>query len=177
MRSHHRFHHFSGLIGLLGLLLLAGQPACEKGLDPAVGIEGTVYFPVDSVTHSVSFPDSLEGAVVIVAETANYSSVDSFFAHLVGYSAALDTSRAAANYYVQLPSGIYLVGVVGLKISLTDLLFMSGDSLARHPEYFQPIGIYKTPESTYPFTSIYVSDGEVLSDIDISVDYAFELPF
>ncbi len=67
--------------------------------------------------------------------------------------------------------------MVGLKIPLLQLLLLPGDSLAAHPEYFQPLGIYKTPESIFPFTSIYVSDEEVLADIDITVDYGFELPF
>lgn len=151
---------------------------CEKGLDPVSGIEGIVRFPVDSLSGAVVFPDSLEGAVVVVADfSPDYSSVDSFFAHIVAYGSALDTSMAAAPYYIQLPPGIYFVGVVGVKISLAEVLFTPLDSLAVHPEYFQPIGLYKIPGGLFPITSIRVGEEERVSDIDIDVDYNLELPF
>jgi len=158
--------------------LLWGFQRCEEGLDPVAGIEGIVHFPVDSVSGVVMFPDSLEGAVVVVAEfRTDYSSVDSFFAHIVAYGSALDVTAEEAPYYIQLPSGFYLVGVVGIKISLAEILFTPTDSLALHPEYFQPIGLYKIPGGQSPITSVRVGEEELVSHIDIDVDYDLELPF
>lgn len=152
--------------------------SCEEGLDPVTGIEGVVHFPVDSLTETVNFPDSLEGAVVVVADfSPTYTAVDSFFAHIVAYSAALDTTLAEAPYYVQLAPGFYFVGVVGLTKPLTEILFMPLDSLSAHPEYFKPIGLYHLPESTLGISSIRVGEGEWLTEIDIDVDYELELPF
>lgn len=152
--------------------------SCEEGLDPVAGIEGVVRFPTDSLTGAVNFPDSLEGAVVVVADfSPTYTAVDSFFAHIVAYSAALDTTLAAAPYYVQLAPGFYFVGVVGLTEPLTEILFLPLDSLVQHPEYFKPIGLYHLPESTLGISSIRVGEGEWLTEIDIDVDYELELPF
>ncbi|MBU1065540.1 hypothetical protein KKC74_12160 [bacterium] len=161
------------------MALLWGFQRCEEGLDPVAGIEGVVHFPVDSVGGAVVFPDtSMKGAVVVVADfSPDYSSVDSFFAHIVAYGSALDTSVAEAPYYIQLSPGIYFVGVVGLKISLAEILFTPADSLALHPEYFQPIGLYKIPGGLYPITSIRVGEEELVSNIDIDVNYDLELPF
>ncbi|MDO9547949.1 MAG: hypothetical protein Q7J65_03165, partial [Candidatus Marinimicrobia bacterium] len=85
--------------------------SCEEGLDPVAGIEGVVHFPVDTLSGAVVFPDSLVDAVVVVAEfSLDYSSVDSFFAHIVAYGSALGTTVEEAPYYIQLPPGIYFVG-------------------------------------------------------------------
>lgn len=159
-------------------LITAIMVSCEKGLEPVAGVEGVVRFPADSLTGAVDFPDTLKGAVVVVAEFSHtYTSVDSFFAHIVATSAALDTTLAAAPYYVQLAPGFYFVGVVGLTRPLAEILFMPLDSLARHPEYFKPIGLYHLPESLLGISSIRVGEAEWLTAIDIEVDYGLELPF
>ncbi|MCK4641833.1 MAG: hypothetical protein KAU06_10880, partial [Candidatus Marinimicrobia bacterium] len=77
---------------------------CEKGLEPVEGIQGTVSFPVDSLTGAVIWPDSLRGAFVIIAEFQYplYNSIDSLFAHLVTYSDPLDTSEKEQDYFIQL---------------------------------------------------------------------------
>jgi len=152
---------------------------CEKGLDPVAGIEGVVRFPMDSLSGAVMFPGSLTGAVVVVAEfRTDYASVDSFIAHIVAYGSALDTSLAEAPYYIQLVPDFYFVGVVGIReITLAEILFMPRDSLAAHPDYFQPIGLYQVPEALTSISSVRVGEEELVTDIDIDVDYDLELPF
>ena len=160
------------------LITAAWLVSCEEGLDPVAGIEGVVRFPTDPLTGAVDFPDTLKGAVVVVAEfSPTYTAVDSFFAHIVATSAALDTTQADAPYYVQLAPGFYFVGVVGLTKPLAEILFMPLNSLAQHPEYFKPIGLYHLPESTLGISSIRVGEAEWLTAIDIDVDYGLELPF
>jgi len=178
MQKQYQHDRIITAIWILCIALLGGLQHCEEGLDPVAGIEGVVRFPVDSLSGAVVFPDSLKGAVVVVAEfRPDYASVDSFFAHIVAYGAALDTTVAEAPYYIQLPADFYFVGVVGLKISLAEILFTPMDSLAAHPEYFQPIGLYKIPGGILPIASIRVGEEELVSDIDIVVDYDLELPF
>ncbi|MDO9547593.1 MAG: hypothetical protein Q7J65_01335 [Candidatus Marinimicrobia bacterium] len=179
MRNQRYHYQIITAICILWMALVWGFQRCEEGLDPVAGIEGIVHFPVDLVSGVVMFPDSLKGAVVVVAEfRTDYSSVDSFFAHIVAYGSALDTTVAEAPYYIQLPSGFYLVGVVGIKnISLAQILFTPADSLALHPDYFQPIGLYKIPGGSLPMASVRVGEEELVSDINIDVDYDLELPF
>jgi len=175
-----KYRHTYFITLFIGILLLAatGWQGCEEGLDPVSGIEGVVRFPVDSLSGAVVVPDSLEGAVVIAAEfSLDYSSVDSFFAHIVAYGPALDTTVAEAPYYLQLPPGFYIVGVVGFKISPAEILFMPKDSLALHPEYFQPVGLYKIPDGLLPVASVRVGEAELVSGIDIDIEYDLELPF
>lgn len=152
---------------------------CEKGLEPVEGIQGTVSFPVDSASDAVIWPDSLRGAFVIIAEFQFplYDSIDSLFAHLVTYSDPLDTLEKEQGYFIQLKPGYYLGGVVAVTLSVTDLLFLPLDSLAAHPEYFIPIGLYTPPGSAFPMGTIRVWDDEITEDIDITVDYDLELPF
>jgi len=153
---------------------------CEKGLEPVEGIQGVVSFPVDSLTGAMIWPgpDSLQGAFVIIAEFQFplYDSIDSLFAHLVAYSDPLDTLEKEQDYFIQLKPGYYLGGVVGVTQSVADLLFLPIDSLAAHPEYFIPIGLY-TPSSAFPMGTIRVWEDELTEDIDITVDYDLELPF
>ena len=178
MQNQSQHHRIITTFFILCIILPGWFQHCEDGLDPVAGIEGVVRFPVDSLSGVVVFPDSLEGAVVVAAEfRPDYASVDSFFAHIVAYGAALDTTVAEAPYYIQLPPDFYFVGVVGLKISLAEILFMPMDSLAAHPEYFQPIGLYTIPGGILPIASVRVGEEELVSDIDIVVDYDLELPF
>ncbi len=163
---------------LWGLLSL-GIISCEKGLPPVSGIEGQVRMPIDSITHQLIWPDSLHGAFVVVVEFTYpfYTSLDSFFAHLVAYSDPLDTSRVVQDYFIQLKSGIYVVGAVGIKVPVSQIVFMPRDSLKTHPEYFVPIGLFKEPASQFPLSSVNVKPGEITSGIDLSLDYNIELPF
>jgi len=160
-------------------LAIVGLGGCEKGLDPVNGFEGKIYLPTDSVTQQISWPDSLYGAVVVVAEFKYplYTSIDSFFAHIVTYGDPLDTSRAEQDYFIQIRSGNYLAGVVGLKVPVTTVMFMPRDSLARHPEYFSAIGLYVSPGSLLPISTVGVFEDEITAGIDIRVDYNLQLPF
>jgi hypothetical protein len=161
------------------LLLVLICFTCEKGLEPVEGIQGTVIFPVDSISGALIWPDSLQGAFVIIAEFQYplYNSIDSLFAHLVTYSDPLDTLEKEQDYFIQLKPGYYLGGVVGVTRTVVDLLFLPLDSLAAHPEYFIPIGLYTPPGSAFPMGTIRVWDDEITEDIDITVDYDLELPF
>ncbi|MCK4715988.1 MAG: hypothetical protein KAT54_04215 [Candidatus Marinimicrobia bacterium] len=161
------------------LLLVLICFTCEKGLEPVEGIQGTVIFPVDSISGALIWPDSLQGAFVIIAEFQYplYNSIDSLFAHLVTYSDPLDTLEKEQDYFIQLKPGYYLGGIVGVTKSVMELLFLPLDSLAAHPEYFIPIGLYTPPGSPFPMGTIRVWDDEITEDIDITVDYDLELPF
>lgn len=152
---------------------------CEQGLKPVSGIEGTISLPIDSATQQIIWPDSLYGAVAVVAEFTYpfYTSLDSFFKHIVAYGEPIDTCRREQGYFIQLKSGIYVVGVVGLKAPVAQIIFMPKDTLANHPEYFQPIGLYKSPNSPLPVSSINVRSGEITSGIDITLQYDLVLPF
>jgi hypothetical protein len=162
------------IIGL-GLLLLIWGVGCEGGLTTEEGIQGTVRFPVDTTTNKVDFPDSLAGAFVVVADFGLYTSIDSFFANIVGYSDPLDTTQQETEYYIQLFPGVYFAGIVGTTKSITEIYFMSLDSLAAHPEYFKPIGLYKL--SGNDISSLLVRDDELTENVDIEIDYNLVLPF
>jgi hypothetical protein len=161
---------------IVSVVFLSG---CEQGLQPVGGIEGTITFPIDSVTQQIIWPDSLYGAVAVVAEFAYpfYTSLDSFFKHIIAYGEPIDTSQNEQDYFIQLKSGIYVVGVVGLKVPVAQIIFMPKDTLVSHPEYFQPIGLYKSVDSPLPISSINVRSGEVTSGIDITLQYDLVLPF
>jgi len=162
------------LVGLT-LLIFIFSNSCENGLKTEEGIQGKVIFPLDSITGEVNFPDSLKGAFVVVADFDFYTSVDSFFANIVTYSDPLDTTRSESEYYIQLLPGVYLAGVVGTTKSVAEIYFMSMDSLAAHPDYFQPIGLFKLPGND--ISSILVRDDELTENIDIEIDYNLVLPF
>lgn len=163
------------------ILILCGLwlSTCERGLQPVSGIEGTITIPVDSTTGRLIWPDSLYGAVVVVAEFTYpfYNSLDSFFHHIVAYGDPIDTSRLSQDYFVQLPSGIYVAGVVGLKAPIAQVIFLPKDSLANHHEYFQPIALYKAPSSPLPISSINVESEKVTTGIDMTLQYDLQLPF
>lgn len=161
------------------ILLSLLMTACERGLQPVSGIEGTITIPTDSATGRISWPDSLYGAVIVVAEFTYpfYTSLDSFFKHIVAYSDPLDTSRSRQDYFIQLKSGLYVVGAVGLKAPVTQVVFLPQDTLANHPEFFQPIGLYKAPGSPSPISSINVEAGKITSGVDLTLQYDLILPF
>lgn len=125
------------------------------------------------------WPDSLEGAVVVVAEFQTYSSVDSFFANILTFSDPIDTNENEQSYFIQTLPGIYIAGVVGVKIPMSHVLFLTQDSLSAHPEYFVPIGLYKSPNSSLPLGlgTIRVKESEITRGIDITIDFNQELPF
>ena len=125
------------------------------------------------------WPDSLEGAVVVVAEFQTYSSVDSFFANILTFSDPIDTNENEQSYFIQTLPGIYIAGVVGVKIPMSQVLFLTQDSLSAHPEYFVPIGLYKSPNSSLPLGlgTIRVKESEITRGIDITIDFNQELPF
>jgi|GEM_PF-716168 len=164
--------------GLATWLIIAGV-GCEKGLESVTGFEGKISLPVDSSTGKVMWPDSLTGAVVIVAEFQFplYTSLDSLFVHIVTYSDPLDTSQAVQNYFLQTPPGVYLGGVVALKAPIMEIMFAPLDSLKAHSEYFQPVALYKPGGSTQVAGTIGVSEDEIVSGIDMQVDFNFVLPF
>lgn len=164
---------------LLASWLLLNNVSCEKGLEPVTGFEGQISLPVDSTTGRIIWPDSLTGAVVIVAEFQYplYTSLDSLFAHIVTYSDPLDTSRSVQDYFVQTPPGVYLGGIVALKAPIMEIMFAPFDSLKIHPDYFKPIALYKPAGSAQPAGTIGISEDEIVSDIDFQVDFDFELPF
>ena len=149
---------------------------CEKGLDRVEGIEGNIHIPSDSTAEKVMWPDSLEGAVVVVAEYQLYSSIDSFFSNLVAYSDPIDTSNSSQEYFIQTLPGIYIAGIVGVKIPIADIFFLPKDSLAAHPEYFIPLSIYGLPDYELP-QWIEVEDDKIINQIDMTIDYGLELPF
>ncbi len=159
---------------LVGLLLFVN---CEKGLDPVEGFEGKIIIPIDSLSGEVIWPDSLKGAVIITAKFQQYSSIDSFFTNLIAFSDPIDTNKNEQSYFIQTLPGIYIVGVAGIKIPISDILFLPRDSLSAHPEYFVPIGLYKLPHSILSFESIKVNENEIERGIDITIDFDIELPF
>ena len=154
------------------LLLVLICFTCEKGLEPVEGIQGVVSFPVDSISRAVIFPDS--AAFVVVAEFAIYDTITDFLANIVSYSDPLDIQKDSP-YFIQLPSGFYLAGVVSMDRPIAKIYLLSGDSLKAHPEYFKPIGIYKLPGSEV--NSFMVKDDEITENIDIDIDYNLALPF
>lgn len=164
---------------LLAVWLMLSGVGCEKGLEPIIGCEGQVRLPVDSTTGKVIWPDSLTGAVVIVAEFQwpLYTSLDSLFAHIVTYSDPLDTSRPVQDFFLQTPPGVYIGGVVALTRPIMEIMFAPFDTLKAHPEYFKPVALYKPVGSPQVAGTIGVSEDEIVSDIDMQVDFNFILPF
>ena len=165
---------------ILPVLFVVFGQNCEKGLAPIAGFEGRISLPVDSTTGQVIWPDSLTGAVVVIAEFQYplYTSVDSFFAHIVTYSDPLDLTQPVQDYFLQAPPGVFLGGIVALdSIPIMKAMFSPQDSLRAHPEYFKPLGIYKPVGSTQPAGTISVSEEEITPDIDMQVDFNFVLPF
>jgi hypothetical protein len=130
------FTRFS-ITALICGLALTGI-SCEHGLEQVEGVQGTVYFPYDSTTNAVIWPDTLNGAFVVIAEFQSivYQCVDSIFAHIVAYSDPLETDERECDYSIQLKSGYYIGGVVAIDTSITiaEIAFMPRDSLAAHPE-------------------------------------------
>lgn len=151
--------------------------SCEEGLNPISGIEGKINIPTDPLSKEVIWPDSLHGAVIVIAEWGLYESLDSFFTHIVTFSDPLDTSKEEQSYFVQTLSGFYIAGIIGITVEMSKIIFLPQDSVSMHPEYFVPIGLYKLPNSTFPVGLISVQEKEITKDIDITVNYNIELPF
>ncbi len=162
---------------LLLLIWLISIFSCEEGLDPVAGIEGKINIPIDSLSEEVIWPDSLQGAVIVVAEWRLYESLDSFFTHIVTFSDPLDTNKKEQSYFVQTLPGFYIAGIIGITVEMSKIIFLPQDSLSLHPEYFVPIGLYKLPNSTLPIGIIRVQEKEITKDIDITVNYNIYLPF
>jgi len=168
------------LIAALIFGLLLGGITCEQGLEPVEGIQGTVYFPYDSTTNISIWPDTLNGALVVIAEYQSivYQSIDSIFTHIVGYSDPLETSEQESGYSIQLKPGYYIGGVIGIKeITLAEIAFMPLDSLMAHPEYFIIIGIYESASSSLGVGKIKVIADQLTDGINIQVNYEYQLPF
>ena len=163
------------LLLLSTLLLLI--VSCEEGLDPIVGTEGKIVIPTDSLTEEVIWPDSLQGAVIIIADWGSYESIDSVFSHIITFSDPLDISKKEQSYFVQTLPGFYIAGIIGIKVQMSEITFLPQDSLFKYPEYFVPIGLYKLPNSTLPVGLIVVQEKEITKDIDITINYNLELPF
>ena len=160
--------------------LLLGGISCEQGLESVEGIQGTVNFPYDSTTNTVIWPDTLNGAFVVIAEYQSivYQSIDSIFTHIVGYSDPLETSEQESGYSIQLKPGYYIGGVIGIKgITLAEIAFMPLDSLMAHPEYFTIIGVYESAGSSLGVGKIKVIADQLTDGIDIQVNYEYQLPF
>jgi len=160
--------------------LLLGGISCEQGLESVEGIQGTVNFPYDSTTNTVIWPDTLNGAFVVIAEYQSivYQSIDSIFTHIVGYSDPLETSEQESGYSIQLKPGYYIGGAIGIKeITLAEIAFMPLDSLVAHPEYFTIIGVYESASSSLGVGKIKVIADQLTDGIDIQVNYEYQLPF
>lgn len=169
---------FLALAWIFGLLL--SGITCEHGLEQVEGIQGTVYFPYDSTANVVLWPDTLNGAVVVIAEFNSivYQSIDSIFTHIVAYSDPLEITQQEASYAIQLKSGYYIGGVVGIKeITLAEIAFMPRDSLAAHPEYFKILGVYESASSSLAVGKIRIVEDQLTDGIDIRVNYEYQLPF
>jgi len=170
--------HFLTAALIFGLLL--SGITCEYGLEQVEGIQGTVYFPYDSTANAVLWPDTLNGAFVVIAEYQSivYKSVDSIFTHIVAYSDPLEISHQESGYSIQLRPGYYIGGVVGIKeITLAEIAFMPLDSLVSHPEYFTIIGVYESVSSSLGVGKIKVLEDQLTDGIDINVNYEYYLPF
>jgi hypothetical protein len=160
-------------------LLLTGI-TCEQGLEQIEGIQGTVYFPYDSTANVPLWPDTLNGAFVVIAEYQSivYQSIDSVFTHIIAYSDPLEISEQESGYSIQLKPGYYIGGVVGIKgITLAEIAFMPLDSLVTHLEYFKIIGVYESASSSLGVGKIKVLEDQVTDVIDIHVNYDYQLPF
>ncbi|MCK4445686.1 MAG: hypothetical protein KAW56_01235 [Candidatus Marinimicrobia bacterium] len=162
---------------LLLLIWLNLTFSCEEGLDPVAGIEGKINIPTDSLSENIVWPDSLQGAVIVIAEFGLYESLDSFFTHIVTFSDPLDTSKEEQSYFVQTLPGFYIASIIGITEKMSEIIFLLQDSLSMHLEYFVPIGLYKLPNSTLPIGIIRVQEKEIIKDIDITINYDIELPF
>ncbi len=161
---------------LLLLIWLTLTFSCEEGLDTVAGIEGKINIPTDSLSEKIIWPDSLQGAVIVIAECGLYESLDSFFTHIVTFSDPLDTSKKEQSYFVQTLPGFYIAGVIGITVEMSKIIFLPQDSLSLHSEYFVPIGLYKIPNSTLPIGIIRVQEKEITKEIDITINYNIELP-
>jgi len=162
---------------LLLLIWLTLNFSCEEGLNPISGIEGKINIPTDPLSKEVIWPDSLQGAVIVIAEWGLYESLDSFFTHIVTFSDPLDTSKEEQSYFVQTLPGFYIAGIIGIEKEMSEIIFLPQDSLSTYLDYFVPIGLYKIPNSTLPIGLIRVQEKEITKDIDITVNYNIELPF
>lgn len=166
------------LLILISALVLM---ACEQGLQPVTGFQGTVYFPTDS-TGTVAWPDSLNGAVVafVDAEALNFPnlSFSQLVRNILGFTNPLDLSRDQQPYFLEaLPGKPYLAGVIASTVPIGSLLGLPTDSLAAHPEYFHVLGLYHTPGGSLPFKFIYVDQEEITPGIDIHCDFNYQLSF
>jgi len=175
----HKITHFLNAALIFGLLLTG--ITCEQGLEPVEGIQGTVYFPHDSTTNALLWPDTLNGAFVVIAEYQSiiYQSIDSIFTHIVAYSDPLEISEQEYAYSIQLKPGYYIGGVVAIDTSLTlaEIAFMPLDSLVIHPKCFKIIGVYESASSSFGVGKIKVLEDQLTYGIDIQVNYEYQLPF
>jgi len=166
------------LIGVLVLVM-----ACNRGLQPVTGFEGTVTFP-DNGAGEVAWPDSLLGATVIFADISEIEgnifnlNFTKLVQHISGYTDPLDTNRVTQSYFLEAyPGNLYVAGVVATTVPVISLMGMSMDSLAAHPEYFRVIGVYNPSGGALPFDFITVEEDEVTPGINITCAFDFTLPF
>ncbi|MBT4034355.1 MAG: hypothetical protein HOB84_13675 [Candidatus Marinimicrobia bacterium] len=116
--------------------------ACEKpeSLEAIAGVEGEVIF--------ASWPDSLEGAVLVVfdkdldfdrIDEPEYKVID----HFITYGDPINPGTDSVAYFVQLEAGEYQLMVIGLLLDPAQLL--------ANEELFQEIQNYiVVPENSAP---------------------------
>jgi hypothetical protein len=150
---------------------------CEEGLQPVNGFHGQVTFP-EEPDGSVTWPDSLKGAVVAFADARSIDienlSMESLVRNLLGFSQPLN-ERQTQEYFIEALPGSYIAGVVGTTVPVDQLILQPMDSLLAHPEYFQLLGIYGyAPTAAIPIGLIIVPDDETIENIHIDTQYNFQ---
>lgn len=159
------------------LLLLLIIAACEQGLQPVTGFEGTVTLPTDN-SGNIQWPDSLDGAVVVFAKYSLNISAETLPSLLLGYSQPLDLEQKHQSYFLQArPNEFYIVGVVATTVPVSQILTLPMDSLAVHPDYFKIVGFYQSPDQPDMLGFVHFGDGEIQEGINIDVNPNLILPF